>query len=171
MASVLQNKGYLYERNKEHASAEKFMSQSLVIFQGLNNRYGILNALNDLGNVYFSLGEYDKAIATEKEALALSELYHSSRQTNWALICLYKSYKGQNNMQEALYYLEKVDYIRRTRHIERVAREYNMYKLIYENQQMDSEIQQKIINEQTTIQRFLVGFLCLIVAFAAFPMV
>jgi NarL family two-component system sensor histidine kinase LiaS len=168
MASVLQNRGYLYERSKNHDMAEKYMLQSLAIFQKLDNRYGILNALNDLGNVHFAKGEYEKAIVVEKEALVLSKLYHSSRQTNWALICLYRSYKGLNNMQEALNYLEKVDYNQRTRHIERVAREYNMYKLIYENQQMDSEIQRKIIDEQNTIQRFLIGFSCLIVAFATF---
>ncbi|WP_170982919.1 tetratricopeptide repeat-containing sensor histidine kinase [Dyadobacter frigoris] len=168
MASVLQNRGYLYVRKNELDKAEKYVSQALVIFQKLNNRFGMLNALNDLGNVYFSKKQYDKAIKSESEALALSKLYHSSRQTNWALICLYKAYKGQNNVEQSLNYLEQVDYIRRTRHLERVAREYNMYKLIYENQQMDSEIQQKIINEQNTIQSFLIGFLVLIVAFSAF---
>jgi NarL family two-component system sensor histidine kinase LiaS len=168
MASVLQNRGYLHERKREHDTAEKYMNQSLVIFQSLNNRYGILNAMNDLGNVYFAKGDYEKAIAIEKAALDLSKQYHSSRQTNWALLCLYKSYKAQGKFKESIYYLEQVDYIRRTRHIERVAREYDMYKLIYENQQMDSEIQQKIIKEQNTIQSFLIVFLCLIVAFAAF---
>lgn len=168
MASVLQDRGYLYVRKNELDKAEKYVTQSLMIFQKLNNRFGILNALNDLGNVYYSQKRYDKAIETETQALNLSKLYHSSRQTNWALICLYKAYKDQNNIKESLNHLEQVDYIRRTRHIERVAREYNMYKLIYENQQMDSEIQRKIINEQNTIQSVLIAFLILIVAFSAF---
>jgi|GEM_PF-1757888 len=168
MASTMQNRGYMYVRKNELDNAEKDVNEALLIFRKLNNRYGILNGLNDIGNIYFLKNDFDNAIKTEKEALDLSHLYKSSRQTNWALICLYKSYKAKNDIDKALYYLEKVDYIRRTRHIERIAREYNMYKLIYENQQMDSEIQQKIIGEQTTIQRFLVGFSCLIVAFAAF---
>ena len=168
MASVLQNRGYLYVRNNELDKAEKYVTRALLIFQKLNNRFGILNALNDLGNVYYSQKRYKEAIETELEALKLSKLYHSSRQTNWALICLYKAFKGLDNDKQSLYYLEQVDYIRRTRHIERVAREYNMYKLIYENQQMDSEIQRKIIQEQNTIQSVLIGFLVLIVAFSAF---
>ncbi|MCF0058708.1 tetratricopeptide repeat protein [Dyadobacter sp. CY356] len=168
MASVLQNRGYLYVRKNELEKAQKYVTQALVIFQKLNNRFGILNALNDLGNVYYSQKRYNEAIETELEALKLSKLYHSSRQTNWALICLYKAYKDMGNSKQSLYYLEQVDYIRRTRHIERVAREYNMYKLIYENQQMDSEIQRKIIQEQNTIQSVLIGFLVLIVAFSAF---
>ncbi|WP_159472982.1 tetratricopeptide repeat protein [Dyadobacter sp. 3J3] len=168
MASVLQDRGYLYVRKNEPDKAEKYVTQALMIFQKLNNRFGILNALNDLGNVYYEQKKYDQAIATESEALKLSKLYHSSRQTNWALICLYKAYKAQNNVKQSLYYLEQVDYIRRTRHIERIAREYNMYKLIYENQQMESEIQRKIINEQNTIQSVLIGFLIMIVAFSAF---
>ncbi|SEJ32770.1 Histidine kinase-, DNA gyrase B-, and HSP90-like ATPase [Dyadobacter koreensis] len=168
MASTLQNRGYLYVRKDELDNAEDNVNEALDIFRKMNNRYGILNGLNDIGNIYFLKNDFDNAIKTEKEALELSHLYKSSRQTNWALICLYKSYKAKNDIETALFYLEKVDYIRRTRHIERIAREYNMYKLIYENQQMDSEIQQKIIGEQTTIQRFLVGFSCLIVGFAAF---
>jgi len=168
MASTLQNRGYLYVRKNDLNTAEKYVNEALAEFRKMNNRYGILNALNDIGNNYYLKKDYDNAIIAEKEALEISHLYKSSRQTNWALICLYKSYKEKNDIDSALFYLEKVDYMRRTRHIERIAREYNMYKLIYENQQMDFEIQQKIIGEQTTIQRFLVGFLCLIVAFAAF---
>jgi NarL family two-component system sensor histidine kinase LiaS len=168
MASTLQARGYLYVRKAELDKAEHFINQALVIFRKLDNRYGILNALNDIGNVYFSQDEFDKAIEAEEEALIISNEYHSTRQTNWALICLYKAYKGKNDPEQAMNYLERVDYIRRTHHLEKIAHEYNMYKLIYENQQMDSEIQQTIIGEQNTIQRFLIGFLCLIVAFAAF---
>ena len=168
MASTLQARGYLYVRKGELDKAEKYVDQALAIFRKMNNRYGVLNGLNDIGNVYFLQNDYDKAIKAEKEALELSYLYHSSRQTNWALICLYKAYKEKKDPQQAMNYLEKVDYIRRTRHLERISREYNMYKLIYENQQMDSEIQRKIIGEQNTIQRFLIGFSCLIVAFATF---
>jgi len=168
MASVLQARGYLYVRKNELGKAERYVDEALSIFRKINSRYGILNGLNDIGNVYFLQNRFDDAIKAEKEALELSHLYKSSRQTNWALICLYKSYKGKNDIQEALNHLEKVDYIRRTRHLERIAREYNMYKLIYENQQMDSEIQQKIITEQKTVQRILIGFSCLILAFAAF---
>ncbi|MCF2443839.1 sensor histidine kinase [Dyadobacter sp. CY345] len=168
MATTLQNKGYMYAMKDELDNAEKYVNEALVLFRKMNNRYGILNGLNEIGNIYYLKKDYNNAIETEKEALEISHLYKSTRQTNWALICLYRSFKAQNDIETALYYLEKVDYNRRTRHIENIAREYNMYKLIYENQQMDSEIQQKIISEQTIIQRFLVGFSCLIVAFAAF---
>lgn len=168
MATTLQNKGYMYALKDELDDAEKYVNEALALFRKMNNRFGILNGLNEIGNIYYLKKDYENAIKTEKEALELSHLYKSTRQTNWALICLYRSFKAQNDIETALYYLEKVDYNRRNRHIESIAREYNMYKLIYENQQMESEIQKKIIGEQTIIQRFLVGFLCLIVAFAAF---
>ena len=168
MASTLQARGYLYVRKRELDKAEKYISQALVMFRKMNNRYGILNALNDIGNVYFEQNNFDGAIKAEKEALALSNLYHSLQQTNWALICLHKAYKAKKDPEQAMYYLEKVDYNRRTRDRDRISMEYSMYKLMYENQQMDSEIQQKIIEEQNIIQRFLIGFSCLIVAFAAF---
>lgn len=167
-ATILQSRGYMNVRLDNHKEAEKYFLQSLALFQKLNNRYGEVNTLNDLSNVYYYQQKYDQSIETGLKALEYSKIFHSSQQTNWALITLSRAYKAKNMPLEALKYNEQVVFNRRMLHDEYVKRQYTMYQLMYDNQVMDSEIQQKIISEQKTIQRFLIGFSCLIIAFAAF---
>lgn len=167
-ATVLQNRGYLHVVKKEGKVAEELLKRSLVLFQKINNRYGELNVLNDLANIYCLSQQNDLAIETAARALDYSTIFHSSQQTNWALLSLARAYKNKKMFQEALDYMEKVIFNRRMLHTEYVQRQYTMYQLSYDNQIMDSEIQEKIIAEQRTVQRFLIGFSCLIIGFAAF---
>ena len=167
-ATVLQNRGYLHVVKKEGKEAEELLKRSLALFQKINNRYGELNVLNDLANIYCLSQQNDLAIETAARALDYSTIFHSSQQTNWALLSLARAYKNKNMFQQALDYMEKVIFNRRMLHTEYVQRQYTMYQLSYDNQIMDSEIQEKIIAEQRTVQRFLIGFSCLIIAFAAF---
>ena len=167
-ASVLQSKGYMYLRNGVYGKAEELMLTSLKLYQGLGHRYGVLNVLNDLGNLYNHTEEYDKSIDAGKKALELAHLYHSSQQINWALLCLAKAYKEKGNLTETVKYLEQVNFNRRLMHNERIERQFTMSQLIFENKRMDSEIQQAIIDDQRRIQIFLIGFICLIIAFALF---
>lgn len=167
-ATVLQNRGYLHVVKKEGKEAEELLKQSLALFQKINNRYGELNVLNDLANIYCLSQQNDLAIETAARALDYSTIFHSSQQTNWALLSLARAYKNKEMFQQALDYMEKVIFNRRMLHTEYVQRQYTMYQLSYDNQIMDSEIQEKIIAEQRTVQRFLIGFSCLIIAFAAF---
>ncbi|KQS27143.1 histidine kinase [Dyadobacter sp. Leaf189] len=167
-ASILQNKGYTKVRQKELGAAVKYFKESLRLSQKINNRYGELNTLNDLSNTYFHQNEFDKAVETGLKALEYSKSYHSSQQTNWALITLSRAYKAKNMPGEALEYNEQVNHNRRMVHDETVRRQYTMYQLMYENEAMGSEIQQSTINEQQTIQRILLGITIAIVALAAF---
>ncbi|CAG5016557.1 hypothetical protein DYBT9275_05580 [Dyadobacter sp. CECT 9275] len=167
-ASVLQSKGYMYVRNGVYDRAEKLMLTALKLYEGLDHRYGILNVLNDLGNIYYYTEEYDKSIEASKTALELAHLYHCSQQINWALICLAKAYKQKGDLVATVKYLEQVNFNRRLMHNERIERQFTMSQLIFENKRMDSKIQQDIIKEQRRIQLFLIGFICLVIAFALF---
>ncbi|KAA6436917.1 tetratricopeptide repeat protein [Dyadobacter flavalbus] len=167
-ATVLQSKGYLHVLQSEHAQAEEYFEKSLLLFQKINNLYGELNVLNDLANTYALSGKYDEAIETSLKALDYSNIYHSSQQTNWALLSLSKGYKGKHMYVEALDYLEKVIFNRRMLHNETVQRQYTMYQLSYDNQLMDSKYQEKLVSEQRTLLQILIGFSFLIIGFAAF---
>ena len=167
-ATVLQNRGYMHIVKNDSKTAEKLMRQSLVLFQKIHNRYGELNVLNDLANVYCLTDQNDAAIETASMALDYSTIFHSSQQTNWALLSLARAYKNKKMFQEALDHMEKVILSRRMLHTDYVQRQYTMYQLSYDNQLKDSAIQEKIIAEQKTLSRFLTVFLALIIAFAAF---
>ncbi|KAA0993631.1 tetratricopeptide repeat-containing sensor histidine kinase [Dyadobacter aurulentus] len=167
-AAVLQEKGYLKVREQDFKAAVRYFKTSLALSQKNKNRYGELNTLNDLSNTYYHQKEYDKSIQTCLEAFEHSKIYHSTQQTNWALTTLSRAYKAKNMYDSALYYNEQVNNSRRMVHDETVKRQYTMYQLMYDNQVMDSEIQQGIIKQQRSIQQFLIGFSALIIAFAAF---
>lgn len=167
-ATVLQSKGYLLVTQHENAQAEEYFRQSLKLFQKIGNLYGELNVLNDLANSYALTNQHDKAIEMSLRALEFSHIFHSSQQTNWALLSLSRAYKGKNMYPEALSYMEKVIFNRRMLHNENVQRQYTMYQLSYDNQLMDSKYQEKLVSEQRTLLRILVGFSCLIIGFAAF---
>ncbi|MCE7060122.1 sensor histidine kinase [Dyadobacter sp. CY343] len=167
-AVVLQEEGYLNVRELNFTAAVKYFQRSLALSQKNKNRYGELNTLNDLSNAYYHRREYDKSVQTCLKALEHSKIYHSTQQTNWALTTLSRAYKAKNMPDSALFYNEQVNNNRRMVHDETVKRQYTMYQLMYDNQVMGSEIQQRIINQQRSIQRFLIGFSALIIAFAAF---
>ncbi|HWV29973.1 MAG TPA: sensor histidine kinase [Dyadobacter sp.] len=167
-ATVLQSIGYMHVRTANYAEAEKYFLQSIALFRKIQNRYGELNCLNDLSNTYYYQKKYDESIEAGLRALTYSKIYHSTQQTNWALVTLSRSYKAKEMYDVALNYSQAVNYTRRMIHDETIKRQYTMYQLMYDNELMDSEIQQKIISEQRTVQRFLIGFSCLVILFAIF---
>lgn len=167
-AIVLQNKGYLYHRLRNHAESERLYKEALRLYLKDKNFYGELSIINDLGNTYYWSKQYDKSIEMCLKAYKYSMQYHSTQQTNWALQALSRAYREKNMFKEALKYGDEFAYNRGRLHDNYISRQHTMYQLIYDNQQMETAIQQKIIDEQTRIQQFLIGFSCLIIAFAAF---
>ncbi len=168
MGSVLGSKGYLYVRMGDNNKGLQILLKALKLQESINNRYGILNVLNDLNNVHFKLKEYDLAIEESKRALDLAIKYHSGQHINWALTCMANSYKMKNNLPEAIKYMEQINFNRRLMHEEQVERRFTMSQLIFENKQLDLEIQQNIISKQQSIQMFLLGILVLIILFSLF---
>ncbi|GGM88895.1 hypothetical protein GCM10010967_22040 [Dyadobacter beijingensis] len=167
-ATVLQSIGYMHVRLSNYAESEKYFLQSIALFRKIDNRYGQLNCLNDLGNTYYYQKKYDQSIDVGLKAFAYSKIYHSTQQTNWALVTLSRAYKGKGMYAEALEYSQAVNFVRRMVHDETIKRQYTMYQLMFDNKLMDSEIQQKIINEQRVLQQILIGITCIVILSAVF---
>ncbi len=167
-ASVLQSKGFLNIRRRDFDGAERMFMQSLDIYKRTNNLFGQLNVLNDLANTYNLNQKYELAAETSQKALSFAELYHSEQQTNWAIQSLSRSYRGQKKYEDAFKQLEQLTYNKRRLYTERLERQFTMYQLMYENEQMGTAIQKKTIEDQQRVQQVLIVFSCLIVAFAAF---
>ncbi|PWJ58863.1 tetratricopeptide repeat protein [Dyadobacter jejuensis] len=167
-ASVLQSEGYMCLRRLQFQKAENLFYRALAINKSINNRYGLLNVYNDLNNFYYITNDFDKSIEIGKLALDFSKRYHSTLHTNWALNCLAKAYKKKNDLPTTVEYLEQISFLRRLTHQERIERQFTMSQLMFDNKQMDIEIQNKTIEEQNAIQVFLIGILVLSIIFAIF---
>ncbi|MEP7288952.1 MAG: BREX system ATP-binding domain-containing protein [Chloroflexota bacterium] len=61
--------GEAYMGLNEPELAKQMIQDSLDIFKAIPYRWGIASALNDLGNVYFSLGRFQEAMPYFREAL------------------------------------------------------------------------------------------------------
>jgi NarL family two-component system sensor histidine kinase LiaS len=167
-ASVMQNEGFLYLRKRDLKNAIKLFDQCVKIHHKANNLHGELHALNDLANAYNTNKQYDLAIDAGKRALELSYLYHSDQQKNWALESLSSAYRGKGELEQAILYLLAVNYNKKTKYGERHERQFTMYQLMYENEQMGSAIQKKIIDDQRAVQQVLLVISALILSFATF---
>ncbi len=71
-------------------------------------------------------------------------------------------------MTEAIKFLDQVTYNKRRIYTERLERQFNIYRLMYENEQMSSAMQKKTIDDQRTVQQILIAFSVFIFGFAAF---
>jgi NarL family two-component system sensor histidine kinase LiaS len=166
-ASVLQNEGFLYLRKRDLTTAIKLFEKCVDIHREANNLHGELHALNDLANAYNVNKQFDLAIEAGKKALELSYLYQSDQQKNWALESVASGYRGKGELDQAISYLLAVHYNKKTKYGERHERQFTMYQLMYENEQMGSAIQKKIIDDQRSVQQILLVISALILSFAA----
>lgn len=158
MAVVLQSEGYLHLLKSDYKESERKFLQAYELFSTIGNRFGKLNLLNDICNLYYVDNQNDKAISSALMADSLASHYQSLQQSNWSASTLYRVYKRIENSEKALFYLEKMDYNRRMMKAEKIERRASLFRLIYDNQRKDVEIQQGIIEKQETTQRYLIGF-------------
>ncbi|HEV7348098.1 tetratricopeptide repeat protein [Telluribacter sp.] len=161
-AEVLRCEGFMLVRKKQFREALVKFHTSLEIVQKLESIFGMMSVYNDIANAYYYTQEYDKAIIAAKKALSLSQVYHSKKESNWALMTLFRSHKGLGKLPEALEALEKVTYDKRETQENNVGRQFSLHQLLFDNQQEDVEIQRKIIEKQEATQKFLIGFSILI---------
>lgn len=167
-AMVYQSMGYVGIRIDNYDLTIKNNLIALDLYKSSNNFYGEISALNDLGNSYYWNKEYDKALEAANKALTLAQKYYSIQQINWANQTLGRTYKALKMYEKSIYYSENAYFYRRQNHLEFKRRQYTMNQLAYENQQMTSAIQERTIQEQKVIQRYLLGFITLIISFAGF---
>jgi two-component system, NarL family, sensor histidine kinase LiaS len=162
IAFVTMSRGYLYIYTKEFTKAIDHFKRSLTLFDQLDLDYGRMSAYNDLANGYYLLRKYNLAISNAQKALDIATKSHSSQQMNWALTTLYRSHRDQGYLRVALRYMEELNYNRRNQSGSSIARRYNMFHLLYQNEKKDEAIRSSELARQLMIQRFLVVFLIVV---------
>ncbi|UJR14718.1 hypothetical protein I4U23_001711 [Adineta vaga] len=116
MAECLNNIGCIYENEKFYSKALEFHRKELIIREKLHSCLG--KTYNNIGNIYFRLGEYDVALEnyTYGFALKIKTLPLDDPSLVRTLINIGLVYEYDNNIQEALkaykraaFLLENVD--------------------------------------------------------------
>jgi two-component system, NarL family, sensor histidine kinase LiaS len=158
IAFVTLSRGYFYVYKKDFTRAIYYFNQSLDIFDHLDLDYGRMSAYNDLANAYYHNKRYDQAIQQAQRAQEIAAVYPSSQQLNWALTTLYRSYREKGDLQQALNYMEQLNYNRRNESGTDMERRYNLFHLLYQNEKKDEAIRTSKLARQRTIQGFLTLF-------------
>ena len=107
LAFAFYGRAKVYAKEGEIELAIKYYEESIRIHNEMHERLGVGMAYNKLGYLYFNIKDYDKA----KEYINLG--IESSEKFNVVMVqfkCYYNMYlitKAENNIAEALNYLEK----------------------------------------------------------------
>jgi tetratricopeptide (TPR) repeat protein len=107
IASLYMNIGNIYNRKTSYNQALKYYSLSYDLFKKLNNPVLLIQCMQDLGAIYYSLGEYRKAeeLLTDANTKAKNmDLNASVAAINLTLTSLYLA---ENNFEQAGKYMQE----------------------------------------------------------------
>ncbi|WP_299439416.1 ATP-binding protein [uncultured Aquimarina sp.] len=106
LAFAIYGRGKVYSYNKEYEKASADFIKALSIHEKYNEVYGIGMTKHKLAQLYLETGESEKAKTLLKEVVAHSTKYNLSRTKYKASHLLYETYRGENEHEKALKYLE-----------------------------------------------------------------
>ncbi|MDC3388303.1 tetratricopeptide repeat protein [Flavobacteriaceae bacterium] len=100
--------GSVYHEMGQNMKALDYYKQSLKIKEDLGNEINVAKSLIDIGQTYLDKGNYSRSIDNCQKGYELLKSKPNLQviQKN-ACECLYKSFKGENKLDKAIFYLEK----------------------------------------------------------------
>src|SRR5688500_6650812 len=107
MARCLNNLGFAFHELNQLDSADHYAKQGLQMSLLVNDPYMSAFAKRNMGDLLFSRGQQDRAIASYHEVLAASEQMDNTFLKISALHRLGKAYKEKKQYDKALEYLLK----------------------------------------------------------------
>ncbi len=100
--------GSVYHEMGQNTKALDYYKQSLKIKEDIGNDINIAKSLIDIGKTYLDKGNYSKSIDNcQKGYKLLKSKPNLEVIQKKACECLYKSFKAENKLDEAIFYLEK----------------------------------------------------------------
>lgn len=73
IAIAYNNIGVTYMQQKQYEKALSFITKSMDIVEAMNYKFGIINTLRSLGDIYFELGDLEKSESALNRALELAQ--------------------------------------------------------------------------------------------------
>jgi signal transduction histidine kinase len=107
LAFAYYGRGKIYTKTREFEKAEADFTASLDIHKEMGEKLGLCMTLHKMGVMYMAKGEPQQAKEALLEALALGEMHKMRMIISRASRLLCEIHKQENNLAEALIYLEK----------------------------------------------------------------
>ncbi|GAA4278817.1 ATP-binding response regulator [Aquimarina mytili] len=106
LAFAIYGRGKVNNYNKNYEKAKADYIEALSIHEKYNEVFGIGMTKHKLAQLYLETGEKERAKTALKEVVAFGEKYNLSRTKFKSSHLLYEIYRGENEHQKALQYLE-----------------------------------------------------------------
>jgi signal transduction histidine kinase/ActR/RegA family two-component response regulator len=107
LAFAYYGRGKIYTKTKEFVKAEADFTASLDIHQEMGEKLGLCMTLHKFGVMFLAKGQPQQAKEKLSEALVLGESHKMRMIISRASKLLYEIYKRENDLPQALVYLEK----------------------------------------------------------------
>ena len=173
--NLYNNIGGALTQKSSFKEAREFLNKALEGKKSLEDEQGMAQILYNLGMIYMKEGFLNQAMGSFKQSLELAQENQSYSEMMPALIGLTEVSEKQNNFKDAFTwyksYISARDSVSNAITFDKI----NTFQTLYETERKDKEIQllnketelQKIeIQQQTLIQRVLIGGLIGVLIFA-----
>lgn len=125
--------GLLLKRLYEYEKAKEYYEKSLFIHEKLKDEKSCLKINNNLANVCFYIGDYDKVILLTKNTIKISEEKNYNEQLAYALLFRAKAKREMNLLNEAEEDIkESINLLKKIEDKRELAVAYMTQGLIYE---------------------------------------
>lgn len=106
-ANVQNNIGLVYKRLEKFNKALAYLEKALDLYQKIDNKYQMAQALNNIGNVYDNLGKPGKAINLQQQAYDINKSINNKRGMASNMNNMGIAYTSLSQYHKALEYLNQ----------------------------------------------------------------
>lgn len=175
MARILTNLGFIHNRAERYEIALKYYYMSLEIKEALHDKSSLAYTLNDMGEVYSMLGEFNRSVSLSRRALDLAteaKAIYFMRDINKTLATTYRKI---NRNDSALMFLSKYQELQdsianedRAREIARLERLQEIKDTQLQNSLLRAEnIERKAAIEKRNALLYMSGLLLIVMLVSA----
>ena len=107
MAKSLNSKGRVFAMSGDYKQAINYFTQSMEIWNVIQDDYGIASSLNNIGIIYKKQGNYTAAITYFTRSLSIKDKLVDKKGVSTALINIGTIHSDQGNYEEALKYYNR----------------------------------------------------------------
>ena len=140
-AYLINDIGLLYNSQQKFSLAIPYLKQSVAYWEQLKAPLPQADALADLAESYFGLGQYTQAIATAKEALAKNQKVYAPMLTAYSV--LIKTYEKQQDWKNAFAYQQLYNAKNQEQQAAINQAESLRIKTIFDRERLESAYQQE----------------------------
>ncbi len=165
LAGLYNNIGYIHFMMKHHNLAEESYNKAYIIFEEINNYYGMAICLNNIAEIKILYKDYNQAENCIIKADSLHKLNDFKESRKNLYYTTYQLYYQSGDYEKSIHYLNKYQELKDSIYDEKLDAEINKLKTKYEVDKLSIEAinQEFKIKQQNKLNIFLIVIISVII--------